>query len=279
MLLDDCENVVNKEVKDKSTREIKHNYKHHKRHHERHLARRHRGEVGLVGFDSILSVFHHLAESLFLAFFLVRECGLASHPELNKSGNDTKRKNCEVVNIWRRENGICGRIEVYETEDLRVKIISRIRIGFEVFQIIVLFIHNFIDTIELRDWLVSASGNIITFGRENHTTDRAIESEENRELDKNREERTEWFYVVALIKLEGLDRFELAIPFCVFLYLGELGLDFSHLLCLIQLALYERPHADFYKDCENNNRDTEIADVIIDNKKNVYDWADDYCVD
>lgn len=90
------------------------------------------------------------------------------------------------------------------------------------------------------------------------------EGDENRELDKECQDGAHGFDVVAFIEVHHLERFHLAVSFTTLFYFSEFGLDFAHEAGLVELALHEGPHTDFYDYREQDNRQTEISDEVVD---------------
>ena len=72
-----------------------------------------------------------------------------------------------------------------------------------------------------------------------------------------------------------MDGLELAVAVAVLFDLGEFRLKLTHELGLVKLALDERPHAKLDQDDKENNSEPEVTNVIIDEKEDVGDWADD----
>lgn len=78
-------------------------------------------------------------------------------------------------------------------------------------------------------------------------------------MDERSKERAERFDIVALIEVHHLERLELFVAVAIFLDLGELGLNFAHEAGLMELALHERPAADFHQNDKKDNSETKVA--------------------
>lgn len=90
--------------------------------------------------------------------------------------------------------------------------------------------------------IVSANGEIVGRSGENHDADSGIESDKNRNLNNKVKDRAEGLNIIALVEIHHLDGFELAIAITALLNLGELGLNLTHHLLLVELTLHQGPH-------------------------------------
>jgi len=136
------------------------------------------------------------------------------------------------------------------------------------------------DGADALEWLHKGVGGFfdrkgVDAGGADHDIDGGKESDEDGELDEERENRAERFDVFAFVEVHGLEGFELAIALAVLFDLHELGLDLAHQAGLVQLSLEQRPHGDFDDDSKDDDGDAEIANKVVGDKKEVDDGADD----
>lgn len=95
-------------------------------------------------------------------------------------------------------------------------------------------------------------------------------------MDDEGEERAERFDVVFFIQVHRLEAFELTVAVAIFLDLGEFGLELAHELGLVELTLDEWPHTKFDQNDEEDDGEAEVTNVVIDEKEDVGDGADNY---
>jgi hypothetical protein len=110
-------------------------------------------------------------------------------------------------------------------------------------------------------------------GGANHDIYRGKEGDKDGELDDKGENGAHWLDVVALVEVEHLELFELAVAFAILFDFGKFGLDFAHEAGLVELLLNEWPHGKFDDDGEDDDGEAKISDEVINDEEEVDDRA------
>lgn len=203
---------------------------------------------------------------------------------MRKSGSEGESENNQATNRGEARAGV----EIDEVKEFWVEIVDRglgrIRfvtigivapggVGLNLGQIGLLELDDMVHAFELANDRIGALVEVVVEGRLDHDTNGSIESDKNRELEQDSQHRAERLDIIAFIELHHLERFELTIAVAVFLNLGELGLDFANHAGLMELALHQRPKADFYQDGEKDNREAKITNETVNDKKDIRNRA------
>ncbi len=274
-LLQAIKNCAGHIIKHEGAGEIDHDKKHHEGSDFGHLTRDDGVEIGLIRLFAVGGFSHDFAETAgFLGLFrgeLAGESAILNPGGDQSTGEDEERTGSVEAG---------ADVEVDDTGESRMKIIVRggFAIGVvasDIGEIGLLEADDVVDALHVADDGVSAQIEIVGRGGGDHDADGGIESDEDRELDDDREHGAERLDIIALIEIHHLEGFELFIAVAVFLDFGELGLDFAHEASLVHLALDEGPAADFHQDDEENNRETKVSDETIDDKQDIRDRSND----
>ena len=92
-------------------------------------------------------------------------------------------------------------------------------VGFSLFKIFGLFLDEVVDARELGDGLVGGI-DYGAVGGANHDVDGGKERDEDGELDDEGKDGAHWLDVVALVEVEHLELFELAVAFAILFDFG-----------------------------------------------------------